>query len=235
MRKTSSREIVGALLGAAILGLLVVGVRSQSDVVVSERLPPVCGGSQSSTPFANYNPVDGKWHCAFQSPNPGYHALGGGLASGTLGTDVAGLTDTSNVTSGTVESTLYTLNTITLPANSFNVTGRGLVVDAFGTLAANANAKTYQVTFGSTVVATITGNTGNAADYKVSLQCIRTGASTQFCAGSIAIGTGNAATFATAAPAQTDTSAIVVAVKCENTAAAAACGSGKGLLAHFIN
>lgn len=162
-------------------------------------------------------------------------ALGGASTSTLAGTDVGGITDTTNATSGTVQNTEYTLNSITLPASAFNATGRGLEVVAWGTLAANANAKNVKIYFGATAVATVTGSTANAKDYLISMRCLRTGSSTQSCAATITIDTGTSATFAVAAPTETDTAAIVIAVKSANTAAAAASASGKGLLAQFLN
>lgn len=149
---------------------------------------------------------------------------------------VVSFTDASSNTSGSVQSTEYSLNSITLPANAFNATGRALRVTAWGTLAANANAKNLKIYFGSSAVATVTGSVGNGVAYFIYMTVIRTGASTQSAVATIMIDTGTAVTMAqTTATAQTDTAAIIVAVKSANTAAAATSGTGNGLVATFLN
>jgi hypothetical protein len=159
-----------------------------------------------------------------------------GAATTTPGGLCASLTDSTSTTSGTVQSTEYVLNSITIPANAFNKNGRGLQVVAWGTLAANANAKNVKIYFGATAVATVTGSTANGKDFYVTLDIVRTGASTQSGVGTIQIDTAVAPTMTVnAAIAETDTAAIVVSVKSANTAAAAASATGKGLIASFGN
>ncbi|SRR5260221_9938344 len=45
-----------------------------------------------------------------------------------------------------------TLFTFSLPANSFDIAGRGVVVEAFGKFAANGNNKTVKIFFGAAVI-----------------------------------------------------------------------------------
>lgn len=224
---------ISSLLIAMTVALVVSASAGRQDVPISQRQVPHCS-PQSTTPYLINNPVDGLFHCVSQAPRTGQVPLGGATTS-TLGTIEGGLTDTTNATSGTVQSTEYTLNSITIPANAFNANGRALEVQAWGTTAANANAKNLKIYIGATAVATVTGSTANAKDFIVSLVCLRTGASTQSCRGSVTIDTGTSPTMAVAATTITDTSAIVIAVKSANTAAAAASATGKGLIAHFIN
>jgi hypothetical protein len=161
-------------------------------------------------------------------------ALGAGIT--TPGGVCGALTDSTSTTSGTVQSTEYVLNSVTLPANAFNKNGRSVQVEAWGTLAANANAKNLKIYFGATAVATVTGSTANGKDFYISLSVVRTGASTQSGVGNIQIDTGVAPTMTVnAALAETDTAAIVIAVKSANTAAAAASATGKGLIVSFGN
>lgn len=163
----------------------------------------------------------------------GSAALGGGT---TGGKPAAGLSDPTTNASGTTQNTEYTLNSVTLPANAFNANGRSLQVIAWGTLAANANAKNLKIYFGSTAVATITGSTANAKDFYIELVVVRTGSNTQSAVGYIQIDTGTAGTMAVnGALAEADSAAITIAVKSANTAAAAASGTGKGLVATFGN
>lgn len=262
-----------ALVAVALAVLTPAITAHQSDVIISQRLQPVCN-PQGSTPYVYYNITDGKWHCTAIAPvvyngstltvtaaelNKAHTitagtaaaskyvlldankaiagqfvALGGGATS-SPGATPGSVTDTTNSTSGTTQSTEYTLNSVTLPASAFNATGQGVEVSAWGTLAANANAKNVKIYFGATAVATVTGSTANTKDYLVTLRCIRTGSSTQSCVGSITVDTGTAATFSVAALTATDTNAIVIALKTANTAAAAASGTGKGMLALFLN
>lgn len=162
-------------------------------------------------------------------------ALGGG-ATTSPGTSVGALADPTTNASGTTQNTEYTLNSVTIPANSFNANGRSLEVIAWGTLAANANAKNLKIYFGGTAVATVTGSTANGKDYYVELVVVRTGASSQSAVGYLQIDTGTAGTMVVnGAVAETDTAAITIAVKSANTAAAAASATGKGMVATFGN
>ena len=320
------RRILSSLaLVAVALAVITPAVTArQSDVVLSQRLPPVCN-PQSSTPYLYYNVTDGRWHCTAVAPvvyngstltvtaaelNKAHTITAGTAAAskyllldansainilrtaslrlGASGSEVAvtataaeinkvagvtggtaaaskavvldankaiagqfialgggattspgatpgSLTDTTNATSGTTQSTEYTLNSVTLPASALNTTGQGVEVTAWGTLAANANAKNVKIYLGGTAIATVTGSTANAKDYLVTLRCIRTGSSTQSCVASIMIDTATSATMAVTAATETDTGAIIIALKTANTAAAAASGTGKGMLALFLN
>lgn len=162
-------------------------------------------------------------------------ALGGGSTATLAGTPLGGITDTSNAASGTTQSTEYTLNSITLPANAFNANGRALRCEAWATTAANANAKNLKIYFGSTAVVTVTGSTASGKDVHIEMNALRIGASSQSAQGVIQVDTGTSPSMATAAPSETDTASIVIAVKSANTAAAAASATGKGLSCYFIN
>ncbi len=162
--------------------------------------------------------------------------LGAGATATGAGGAVGGLTDSTSTTSGTVQSTEYVLNTITLKANSFNANGRAITVRAWGTTAANANAKNLKIYFGTTAVATVTGSTASGKDYNISMTVVRTGSSTQSGVASIMIDTATSATMAVnGSIAETDSADIVITVKSANTAAAAASATGKGLVAEFTN
>jgi hypothetical protein len=159
----------------------------------------------------------------------------GGAATTSPGTMLGGLTDVSNVASGTAQNTEYTLNSVTLPANAFNANGRAIRCEAWAQTAANANAKNIKVYFGATAVATVTGTTASGKDVHMELNVLRTGASTQSAQAIIQVDTGVAPTMATAAPTETDTAPIVVSIKSADTGAAAASATGKGLSCYFIN
>src|SRR3990167_5126640 len=98
-------------------------------------------------------------------------------ASGKL---LAGsLLDAVSTASGTVQSTEYTLNTVNLPADFLNAKNKGLVIAAFGTTAANGDAKTLKVKVGSVVVSTVAGATDNAKDFLFLTIILRTGVDTR--------------------------------------------------------
>lgn len=145
-----------------------------------------------------------------------------------------GLVDTTSTTSGSVQSTEYTLNSVTIPATDF-VGSRGIRCIAVGTGAANANAKNIKFYFGATAVSTLTGTTDSGKDYLGEIVVLRTGASTQAGYGAITSDIGAPDAFAvTTALAETETSAIIVSLKTANTAAAATSGTGKGLYCNWL-
>jgi hypothetical protein len=101
----------------------------------------------------------------------------GTTATGPMST-VLNVNTTSQATTGTVEEVLATY---TLPANTLSANGKGVRITAWGTTAANGNAKTTRIRFGGiggTIVATVAGSSSGSA---VVLSCViaRTGAATQ--------------------------------------------------------
>lgn len=154
----------------------------------------------------------------------------------TAGRNVACLADSTSTTSGTVQNTEYTLNTVTIPANAFNANTRWIRIDFAGITAANANAKNIKLYFGATAVVTVTGSTANAKKFAGSVTIMRTGSSTQSGWGTIQVDTAVAPTLdATVALAETDTADIVIALKSANTAAADASATGYGMAVTFGN
>lgn len=93
---------------------------------------------------------------------------------------------TSTPTTGTIEETLlsYTLKASQLAAN-----GQGVRITAWGTVAANANAKTFKVYFGSTVV-TVQAGTASALPWTATAVVVRATATTQVATGSGTFSTG---------------------------------------------
>lgn len=152
------------------------------------------------------------------------------------GRNAASLADSSSTASGTVQNTEYTLNSVTIPANAFDANTRWINVKFAGITAANANAKNIKLYFGATAVVTVTGSTANTKKFVGDVTIMRTGSSTQSGWGVIQVDTGVAPTLdATISLAETDTSAIVVAVKSANTAAAAASATGYGMVVTYGN
>jgi hypothetical protein len=159
-----------------------------------------------------------------------------GLADPTTGKLLAGsLISAVETASGAVQNTEYTVGTATLPADFLNRANKGLLIAAFGTTAANANAKTLKVKVGSVVVATVAGATDNAKDFLFLVWILRTGVDTQV-AYSLLIMDGAlvAASCGIAAEAIDDGVANAITLTAANTAAAAASATGKGLVVHLL-
>lgn len=155
-------------------------------------------------------------------------------ADGSTVKALGGLVDVSQNASGTVQNTEYALNSVTIKAGTFT-DSRAVMVEAWGTLAANANAKNIKIYFGATAVATVTGSTANAKDFYATMTVVRRASNSQSAVGFIQVDTGTSGTMAVnGAITETDTSDIIVALKTANTAAAAASGTGKGMVASFL-
>jgi hypothetical protein len=82
---------------------------------------------------------------------------------------------TQQATTGTSEETLASY---TLPGGTLAANGQKIVVVAFGTLAANANAKIIDIDFGSTNNV-VFNTTLNNARWRIQMEVWRTGATTQ--------------------------------------------------------
>jgi hypothetical protein len=75
----------------------------------------------------------------------------------------------------TNETTLWSY---TLPANALRRNGNYVTVLAFGSIAANANVKTFRLKFGGTIVTTV-GGAANGGGFRQEAQVIRTADATQ--------------------------------------------------------
>lgn len=146
------------------------------------------------------------------------------------------LVDASVNASGTVQNTVYTLNSFLLPALAFLKTGRSLSVRFWGTTAANANAKDILINFGATTVLSVVGSVINAGFYKGSLTVTRLSQNLFSAVAELEIGSGNVnAIGVNAAIAQSEIAAITISVQSRNTAAAAASATGQGMVGTFLN
>lgn len=158
------------------------------------------------------------------------------LGVAATGQSLAILQADSNATavaSGTVQNTEYDLISYTLPANSLNALARGLEITAWGTTAANANAKTFKMYFGGTVICTATGNTANAQPYFFRAFILRIAAGSQTIMATLTIGTTLTTTTITAGTLD-ETATLVVKTSSINTAAAAASATGQGQIVNYI-
>lgn len=155
-----------------------------------------------------------------------------GLAHPVTGKLLAGaIVDASTVVGASVQSTDNTLNSVSLDDEMLALRGRGMLIAAFGTLAANANAKDIKLKIGGTAICTITDNTGNGTDFAFVALVLEDGADSQrgFCWSSV-----NGALVAAASVGFTATvdanATMAIITTGDNNAAAASAATGKGLM-----
>lgn len=148
------------------------------------------------------------------------------LSDGTVG----------NVSTAT-QTTFFTINSVTIPASAFNVTGRALHCAAWGITAVNANTKGFQFAVGaSTALLAPATSTGSGVPFIAYLDMVRTGSSTQSGSASFLLATAVAPSIVQATTlAQTDTGSIVVAMQANNQSAAASAATGNGMICTFMN
>lgn len=88
----------------------------------------------------------------------------------------------NTITVGNVTTGEDQLDSYTIPANTMNADGSYIAGTFSGTVANNANVKTFRLKFGSTTIATRTTTTPTIGQgWKITFECIRTGASAQKC------------------------------------------------------
>lgn len=103
----------------------------------------------------------------------------GGSGSSNLGEVSCTATINSTAVGNVGASGPDDLQTYQLPANSLTVAGRGIRIRAWGTTAANGNAKTVRLVFGSATLVTKMLATGVAGTWEIEATILRTGASAQ--------------------------------------------------------
>jgi hypothetical protein len=140
------------------------------------------------------------------------------VGSGTTTALVGGTLFTSTTAAATTGTAEETLMSYTMPANTLAVNGRGVRITAWGSTAANVNAKMIKVYFGTSVPAVITTSSSGAA-WRATAYMTRTGAAAQTSWGEILVSASAAAYGAfTATEALTST----VLIKVTGTTATAA-------------
>lgn len=155
-----------------------------------------------------------------------------GLAHPVSGKLLAGaLVDATSVVGASVQSTDNTLNSVNLDDEMLYKVGRGMIVTAWGTLAANINAKDIKLKVGGTAICTITANAGNGVDFQFVALLVEDGADSQsgFCWATVngALVAASSINFTATVDANV-TQAIITTGN--NTAAAASAATGKGLV-----
>jgi hypothetical protein len=138
---------------------------------------------------------------------------------------------TPAATTGTSEETLMSFS---LPANALNVNGRGLRITVAGETAANANSKTFTITFGSVTLVTATG-AYNGIGLNASATLLRSGVASFVARTSLFGGTTPLAFTASVSSGGTDlTAAVTIAVKA-TTATAIGDATATFLLVEILN
>jgi hypothetical protein len=99
----------------------------------------------------------------------GYPINLSGLISSQVNGSGVGLSDTN-------EDTLFTFS---LPSKSMDSNGRGVFIEAFGSLANNAHTKTVKLYFGTGIVYTAINGTNANAGFDIGLQVMRTASAQQ--------------------------------------------------------
>lgn len=121
-----------------------------------------------------------------------------------------GLINTTSATAATAGGTgEQTLATYSLPANALDQVGRRVRVKAAFHCAANGNNKTMKLYFGASVITTPTAATNDKNAF-LTLEIVKTGASTQIVWGTGMVDTTAVTPYVNASGADTDTAAIVI-------------------------
>lgn len=155
-----------------------------------------------------------------------------GLAHPVSGKLLAGaIVDATSVEGASVQSTDNTLNSVSLDDEMLYKIGRGMIVTAWGTLAANANAKDIKLKIGGTAICTLTDNTGNGTDFAFVAMVVEDAADSQrgFCWATVngALVAASSINFTATVDANATMAIITTG---DNNAAAASAATGKGLV-----
>lgn len=131
-----------------------------------------------------------------------------------------GVLFTTTATKGTATGTSeQTLATFSLPASALDQPGRRIRITAMFSKAANVDAVTGKIYFGSETIST-GSNTTSGAGMFLSLEVVKSGSSTQIVWGNGQSGTTNVTPYS-AAGAETDTSPITIKATCTDGTSAA--------------
>ncbi|MGE3278028.1 MAG: hypothetical protein AB7O67_23195 [Vicinamibacterales bacterium] len=155
-----------------------------------------------------------------------------GLAHPTTGRLLAGaLIDPTTVVGASVQSTDNLLNSVSLDDEMLAPENRGLVIAAWGTLAANGNTKDLKLKVGSTAILTLTDSTANAKDYAFIAFLVRDGADSQRGFGIVLVDGAVVAASSINFTATEDANvAKTISTTADNNSAAASAATGKGLV-----
>ena len=125
--------------------------------------------------------------------------------------------DTNQTVSGA--GSPATLITYALRAGALAVTNQAIRIRAWGTTANNANAEAVRLSFGATIIQTLTLTINSAAVWQLEALVFRTGAATEKAMGSVAFHGATASGALITTPAETLANAITVTLDCTQVAA----------------
>lgn len=154
-----------------------------------------------------------------------------GLASDTGKLISGAIVDATTVIGAVTQNTDNPLNSVSLNDEMLALRGRGLMIAAYGTLAANGNTKDIKLFLGATAIATITDSTANAKDFQFLVFLLRTGTDAQsgFVIGMVD-GAVVAATSINFTATEDANVPITIKTTGNNNSAAASAATGKGLV-----
>lgn len=190
----------------------------------------------ASIPSANNNFTGNNTFTGTNSFKPPPIISAGAVGSGTLlpAGVISRQFNRSGVGNG-ADTTNDVLFSYAMPANSFDVNGRGVKIRAFGFYAANGNDKRVRLTFGGVELFTSGVVTFNAGWWRIDVELYRDGANTQL--GSSWMTTKDTVIGpVTVLTGVTDTAAITIAVTgASPTTGAASDVNACGLIVEFMN
>ena len=132
--------------------------------------------------------------------------------NGASSVRLAGLLSTQLTATGNgADLTEDTLQTYTMPANTFDVTGRCIRVEGFGNFGANADVKTIRLYFGSANIYTSTGLTQNGTGWYIWATICKNGSNLQTFGAGGTDGNNLPGTFS-GAMNQTDSGSIIIKI-----------------------
>ena len=123
--------------------------------------------------------------------------------------------------------------TYDIPANALSYNGRTVRVKAYGSFGATGDSKTVTLYFGSTAIATATSS-GNAKDWVLQAEVVRTGAATQKGIGD-GVADATQAAVAYTGPTEDTTAAITAKIVAQNAVANAADIVVEGMIVELLN
>lgn len=164
---------------------------------------------------------------------------GGALSAGG-GNIYSGLVTKGNG-ADTTEDTAYT---VALPANTLDVVGRCITIQAFGSVGATSATKTVKFYWGTSIIQQIVQyTTTNTGDWQLFVQIFKDGPSTQRAliqadgTGTVTLlgGAANRGLVVSTSGTETDTAAITMKVTCQTTAGAAGLVNVKAFIIDAYN
>lgn len=156
-----------------------------------------------------------------------------GTGSGTA--TLTGVLHTNTTSVGNVGTGEDDLMTYSLPANSVVTNGRGIRIKAWGSTAANSNAKRVKIHFGAVVLEGVSLIAGGAAGkWSATATIVRSGSSAQRYSSDFLENRGGSVTLNTDCGTLTQTETGAITIKCTGTATADNDIVQEGMIVEYI-